>query len=191
MNRTHALVLSFLLIITSFGLAQQTPQQQPTQQPPAVASPAEPAQPAATTPATEVPPAEAAQPIAPIRTTDRDRQEVQALVQQFQQAAMQNDVGTLQRMLAPDYHAVNAQGVQEDRDDILKAHRNDDIKFDSVQVRQQDIEVNGNSATERNTADVRGVYKGQRFDGTYASTRTLQRTPDGWQIVSMNVQRVH
>lgn len=188
MNRTHALVLSLALLTSGFAMAQQ---QSPQQQPLAVAAPAPPSQPAANTPATEVAPAEAAPPVVSTRSMDRDRQDVAALVQQLDQAAIHNDVNTLDRVLASDYKAVNPQGVQENRDDILKAHRNNDIKFESVQTRDQDIQVNGDTATERNTADIKGTYKGQRFDGTYASTRTFQRTAEGWQMISMQVQQVH
>ena len=175
MNRTHLLVLSLVLFLSSVALAQQNPaiaQPQPsTAEQPAVAQPV-------------------AQPEPSVRVS-QDRAQIQQLVQQLDQAAVNNDTASFDRLLAPNYQAINPQGVRENKDTILKAHRNDDIKYESVQDHDQDIQVNGDTATERSTSDVRGVYKGQRFDGTYASTRQLQRQPDGsWQIVSFEVHKL-
>ena len=171
MNRT-ALVLSLVLLLTGFALAQQNP---PIAQP----QPNAPATPGV------------AEPVAPAVRVTQDRAMIAQLVQQLNQAAMSNDVSTLDRVLASNYQAINAQGVKEDKNDILKAHRNRDIKFESVEDHDQDIQVAGDTATERSTSDIKGVYKGQRFDGTYSSTRSLQRQPDGtWQIVSFEVHKV-
>ncbi len=176
MSRTHLLVFLLVLLISGFGVAQQRP---------AVAQPQ---------PATPVQPGVAQpveQPATPAAAMEMDRSQIQGLVQQLDQAAINNDTATFDRLLAPNYQAINPQGVKEDKHDILKAHRDNDIKYESVQDRDEDIQVAGNSATETSTSDVRGVYKGQRFDGTYESTRTFQRQPDGsWQIVSFQVRRV-
>lgn len=179
MSRTHAFVLSLVLLLSALAVAQQ--------QNPAVALP-QPSTPVDTGVAQPV--AEPGSPTVAV-TRERDRAQIQSLVQQLDQAAEQNDVATMDRLLAPGYQAVNAQGVKENKNDILHAHRNDDIKFEAVNIRDQNIQVNGDSATEQNTADVKGVYKGSRFDGTYSSERTFQRQPDGnWQIVSFVVHQV-
>ena len=175
MNRTHLLVLLLALSLSTLALAQQNPaiaQPQPsTADQPGVAQPV-------------------AQPDTSVRGS-QDRGQIQQLVQQLDQAAIHNDAGVFDRLLAPNYQATNPQGVREDKGTILKAHKNDDIKYESVQDRDQEIQVNGDTATERSTSDVRGVYKGQRFDGTYASTRQFQRQPDGtWQIVSFEVHKL-
>lgn len=181
MSRTHVLVFLLVLLISGFALAQQNP---PIAQP----QPATPAQPGVAQPVAPDQPA-AAEPAAP--AMEADRSQIQGLVQQLDQAAINNDTATFDRLLAPNYQAVNPQGVKEDKHDILKAHRDDDIKYESVQDHDQNIQVAGNTATETSTSDIRGVYKGQRFDGTYESTRTFQRQPDGsWQIVSFQVRKV-
>lgn len=180
MNRRHAFALLLVFLISGLGLAQQAP---------AVAQP-QPASPAAPGVSQPVQPADTESPAAVART-QQDRAQIRSLVQQFDQAAINDDVATIDRMLAPNYHAVNAWGVRENKNDILHAHNQNDIKFEAVNVRDENIQVNGDTATEQNTADVKGVYKGTRFDGTYSSTRTFQRQPDGsWQIVSFVVQQV-
>ena len=179
MNRTQVFVLTLVLLVGAFALAQQNP---PIAQP----QPATPEQPGIAQPQPAT-----AEPASPAASVSGDRAQVQSLVQQLNQAALNNDVATFDRVLAPNYQAINAQGVKEDKNDILKAHRHHDIKYESVEDRDQDIQVTGNTAVERSTSDIRGVYKGQRFDGTYASTRNLQRQPDGtWQIVSFEVHKV-
>lgn len=184
MSRTHVFVLLLVLLMSAFALAQQNP---------AIANPqpATPATPGVATPTAE--PATPGEPVAPAIAVarERDRAQIQSLVQQFDQAAEQNDVATIDRMLAPNYRAINAWGVKEDKGDILHAHKDNNIKFEAVDIRDQNIQVNGDTATEQNTADVKGVYKGSRFDGTYSSERTFQRQPDGnWQIVSFVVHKV-
>jgi ketosteroid isomerase-like protein len=182
MNRTHMLVLLLLLLISGFAIAQQNP-------PVAEPQPASPEQPGVAQPVGQ--PAAAAQPASPTASVEQERTQIRALVQQLDQAAVNNDTAVFDRLLAPNYTAINPQGVKEDKHDILKAHGKDEIKYESVQDRDEDIQVSGNTATERSTSDIRGEYKGQRFDGTYASTRTFQRQPDGsWQIVSFDVKKV-
>lgn len=186
MNRTHVLVLSLVLLISGFALAQQNP-------PIAEPQPGTPAQPgiAQPQPATPDVPAATSEAATPSASLSPERVQIKALVQQLDEAAVNNDTAAFDRLLAPNYQAINAQGVKEDKHDILKAHRDDKIKYESVQDHDQNIEVNGNTAVERSTSDVRGVYKGERFDGTYASTRNFQRQPDGtWQIVSFEVHKV-
>lgn len=175
MNRPTLVFAFALLFGGSVALAQQTS--------PGVTAPT--GEPAATTGvATESAPA------ADINVTGA-RAQIQQLVQQLDQAALTNDTATFQRLLAPNYQATNAQGVRQDKAKILKVHRDNDIKYESIQNRGQDIQVNGNTATERSTDDIRGTYKGNRFDGTYQSTRTFERQPDGsWRIVSFEVHRV-
>jgi len=185
MNRTHILVLSLVLLVGGFALAQQNP---PIAQP----QPATPEQPgiAQPQPATPDTPA-ASEGATPSVSMSPERAQIQSLVQQLDAAAINNDASTFDRLLAPNYQAVNPQGVREDKHDILKAHRDNDIRYESVQDHDQNIEVNGNTAVARRTSDIRGVYKGQRFDGTYASRRNFQRQPDGtWQIVSFEVHKV-
>src|SRR5512141_387505 len=163
MKRTHVLVLS-LVLLAGTALAQQPNSPVLPQSSPATSQ--------VQVPGTDSYP-------------DRDRAQIAALVQQLNAAAINKDTAFFNSVLTPNYRAVNAQGVTEDKGDILKAHRDDDIRYDSVQNRGQDIQVQGDMATERSTDDVRGSYKGQRFDGTYESTRTFQRQPDGsWKIVS-------
>ena len=185
MNRTHMLVLVLVLLVSCFALAQQNP---PIAQP----QPATPVQPDVAQPQPATPDQPSAnEPETGSIAVVRDRAQIQSLVQQLDQAALNNDASTFDRLLAPNYQAINPQGVKEDKNDILKAHNKNEIKYEAVDDHDQDIQVNGNTAVERSTSDIRGVYKGQRFDGTYASTRNFQRQPDGsWQIVSFEVHKV-
>lgn len=121
----------------------------------------------------------------------QERQQVRDIVQQLDDAAVRNDSGFFDRGLTLDYVVANADTRKEDKEEIVKAHNNGDIKYDSVQLRDQNIDVIGQTAIERETADVRGSYKGKRFDGRYGTTRMWKRLPNGhWQLLAMQVQRV-
>jgi ketosteroid isomerase-like protein len=121
----------------------------------------------------------------------QERQQVKNVVEQLDDAARRNDAEFFDRALAPDYVVSNSDSRKEDRDEIVSAHRNGDIKYDAVQIREQNIDVIGETAIERELADVRGSYKGRRFDGTYSTSRMWKRLPNGqWLLAAMQVQRV-
>lgn len=122
-------------------------------------------------------------------TIYQERQQVQNVVQQLDDAALRNDADFFDRALAPDYVVSNADSRKEDKTEIVNAHKNGDIKYESVQIREQNIDVIGQTAIERERADVRGSYKGKRFDGTYNTSRMWTRLPNGhWQLAAMQVQ---
>ena len=121
----------------------------------------------------------------------QERLQVRNVVQQLNDAALRNEAGFFDRGIVPDYVVANAETRKEDKDEIVKAHKNGDIKYNSVQVREQNIDVIGQTAIERETADVRGSYKGKRFDGKYSTTRMWKRLPNGhWQLLAMQVHPV-
>ncbi len=125
-------------------------------------------------------------------TIYQERQQVQSVTQQLDQAAERNDANLFASGLAPDYVASNADSREEHKQEIVDAHRNGDIKYDSVKVRDQSIDVIGKTAIERDVADVKGTYKGKRFDGTYSATRMWKILPDGnWQLAAEQVRREH
>jgi hypothetical protein len=157
MNRTHALVLSLLLLVSGFTLAQQNPpiaQPQPaTREQPGVAQPAEAA------------------------VTNQDRAQIQSLVRQLGQAALNNDVAYFDQVLAPNYQAINAQGVKEDKNYILNAQRQNDIKYEAIDEREEDIRVSGDTAVERGTTDVKGVYRASVLTGPMRQRVTSSVNP--------------
>ncbi|MGI9104444.1 MAG: nuclear transport factor 2 family protein [Terriglobales bacterium] len=170
MKTVHVLAL----LVLSLALVSSA-QQQP------IAAPAPPVAPV--TPAV-------ARPVQPL-SLEQERQQVTNVVQQLDDAAIRNDTGFFERVLAPNYVATNAQTRLEHRDDIVNAHKNNDIKYEAVNIRNQQFDVNGRTVIERNTADVRGSYKGKRFDGTYAAERMWVLLPNGnWQMAQMKVDRV-
>jgi ketosteroid isomerase-like protein len=120
----------------------------------------------------------------------QERQQVQNVVQQLDDAAVRNDAQLFDRALAPDYVASNADSKEEHRADIVNAHQRGDIKYDSVQIRDQAIDIVGETAVEHEIADIRGAYKGRRFDGMYRTSRMWKRMPNGnWQLAAMTVRR--
>jgi ketosteroid isomerase-like protein len=127
-------------------------------------------------------------PVARPMAIDTERQQVRELVRQLDDAALHNDADFFDHALAPDYVVSNADSKKEAKAEVVDAHRNGDLKYESVEVRDQSIDVIGQSAIERETADVRGSYKGRRFDGTYRAMRMWKRLPNGnWQLAAMQV----
>ena len=118
------------------------------------------------------------------------QQQVASLLQQLDQAALSNNTAFLGQVLADDYQAINPQGKKEDKNYVMQ--REKDMKYESINpVQGPYFQVQGDRVVETNVAQVKGTYKGDRFDGTYQSTRVWQMRDGQWKIVSLQVNRVH
>ena len=119
-----------------------------------------------------------------------EQQQVASLLRQLDQAALSNNTAFFDQVLADDYQAVNPQGKKEDRNYVLQ--REKDMKYESINIVQGPyLQPQGDRVVETNVAQVKGTYKGGRFDGTYQSTRVWQLRDGQWKIVSLQVNQVH
>lgn len=118
------------------------------------------------------------------------QQQVASLLRQLDQAALSNNTAFFDQVLADDYQAVNPQGKKEDRSYVLQ--REKDMKYESINIVQGPyFQPQGDRVIESNVAQVKGTYKGDRFDGTYQSTRVWELRNGQWKIVSLQVNQVH
>lgn len=169
--------LSGLLLVFALSLALAASAQQPTAAGDQI-SPAQQQPNVGATPAVNAPDLTA------------EQQQVASLLRQLDQAALSNNTAFFDQVLADDYQAVNPQGKKEDRNYVLQ--REKDMKYESINIVQGPfLQPQGDRVVETNVAQVKGTYKGDRFDGTYQSTRVWQLRDGQWKIVSLQVNQVH
>lgn len=97
------------------------------------------------------------------------RERITALVKQMNQAVLRTSRPRVKDTVAPESR----------------------MQYDSIVVRDIQVEVNGTTATEHHIADVKGAFSGQPFAGTVRSTSKWQFRDGDWQMVSLSVQPVN
>ncbi len=117
----------------------------------------------------------------------QERAQIVDTVNMFNNAAIQNDIKTMDHVLAHNYVAVDGNSGRTTKSDLLRAHREGLIRYTSVNTHDVDIQINGDTAIEKDVADVQGSWKGQAFSGSFASVRTLKKHNGQWQIVAFQV----
>lgn len=118
---------------------------------------------------------------------ETERAHIVELVNRFNDAAVHNDIKTMDRMLAKDYLAVDSENNRTRKGDLIRAHRQGLIRYTSVNAHDFDVQLNGDTAIEKDVAEVRGIWRDKPFSGSYASVRTFKKRDGRWQIVAFEV----
>jgi ketosteroid isomerase-like protein len=122
---------------------------------------------------------------APRRSPERDAAEVAALDTAYQAAVEQNDVATMDRILADDFVLVLGTGTVHDKAELLEEARSKSITWD-VQREidgSQKVRVWGDTAVVTAKLRVKGTRDGKAFDRTLWFSDTYVRAASGWRYV--------
>ena len=122
---------------------------------------------------------------APGRSPERDAAEVAALDTAYQAAVEQNDVATMDRIVAEDFVLVLGTGSVHDKAELLEEARSKSITWD-VQREidgSQKVRVWGDTAVVTAKLRVKGTRDGKAFDRTLWFSDTYVRTASGWRYV--------
>jgi len=134
----------------------------------------------------------AATPWTAIRTTfdGRDKAEILKVEQQYLDAHMRRDTVRLASILSDDFTFSHYWGGVTDKAKRLALLENQDFTFESIDTRNVEVSINGDTASVTGEAVVRGNYRGRPFVTTpYNYTRTYERRDGRWQIVSVRAGR--
>jgi ketosteroid isomerase-like protein len=121
------------------------------------------------------------------------RKQIEHLESEWREAAIKNDIATLDRLLADDYIGISATGTLQTKQQLLAARAAGKVKFDKIDYDDTKIRVYGDTAVVTTTADVVGHSETNGdFSGKYRYTRVYTRhNKDGnWRIVSFETSRV-
>jgi ketosteroid isomerase-like protein len=135
-------------------------------------------------------PASAAPP-QPHKEHKRDyKREIQALEEQWRLAQVNDDVPSMEKLLAPDFLGISMTGQVTDRDQQLERLRNRHLVLSKIVISDQKIKLLGAVAIVTSLAQVEGTNEGIPINGMFRYTSIYRRYPDGtWKVTNFEVAR--
>lgn len=121
---------------------------------------------------------------------DRLHREIENLESQWRTALVQNDVATINRLLADDYLGINPNGTLETKADALALRRSGREKISSIEPENIKVRVYGDTAVVTSRVAVEG-HDGERdISGRYHYTRVYSHRSGEWKVVSFEASRI-
>lgn len=121
---------------------------------------------------------------------DRLHREIESLEAQWRTALMQNDVATVNRLLADDYLGINPNGTLETKADALALRRAGTTKISSMDPINMKVRVYGDTAVVTSQVQVEGHDGDRDISGRYHYTRVYTHRSGEWKVVSFEASRI-
>ncbi len=102
-----------------------------------------------------------------------------ALDTQYQQAVKQNDVATMDRILADDFVLVTGRGRTQSKADLLKESASGTSSYEHQEATDRTVRIWGDTAL----LSVRGSENGKPLECKLWFSDVYLRTPTGWRYV--------
>ncbi len=119
-----------------------------------------------------------------MQQTSQAEQELTRLEREFGAAITASDTARLDRLMADDFQAINPQGRELTKADVLADLTSPDFEIDSLRNEDISVRVFGDTAVATARGVVRGLYKGQDASGQFRYTRVWVRREGRWQAVA-------
>lgn len=111
--------------------------------------------------------------------------EVLRLDDERRNAYLQNDAGTLDRILADDVTAITGIGTEDDKASILADVRSHDLTFKKFAYDHRKIRIYGETAVVTSHAEIVANYKGRDLTGKLLVSRVYAKQQGGWKLVAI------
>jgi ketosteroid isomerase-like protein len=121
---------------------------------------------------------------------DKLHKEIENLEAEWRTALVQNDVATVNRLLADDYLGINPNGTLETKADALAAQRSGSVKISSIEPENLKVRVYGETAVVTSKVQVEGHDGDRNISGLYHYTRVYSRREGQWKVVSFEASRI-
>ena len=125
----------------------------------------------------------AMQPTAQARSVANDEKAVEALDIEYQVAVKQNDVATMDRILADDFVLVTGLGKTYAKADLLEEARSKRMVYKRQEDSARKVRIWGDTAVVTALLWAKGTEDGKSFDYKLWFSDTYVRTPTGWRYV--------
>ncbi len=120
-----------------------------------------------------------------------EREQVEALERQWEQAMLTDDVPAMDKLLSDDYLGVTATGDLVTKSQQLDRMRNRTLMMTRLQTTESRVKLIGHTAIVTSLAEVEAQADGKPVQGSFRYTRVYQRLPNGtWLITSFEATRV-
>jgi ketosteroid isomerase-like protein len=121
---------------------------------------------------------------------DRLHREIESLEAQWRTAVLQNDVATVNRLLADDYLGINPNGTLETKADALALRRAGTTKISSIDPINMKVRVYGDTAVVTSQVQLEGHDGDRDISGRYHYTRVYSHRSGEWKVVSFEASRI-
>jgi ketosteroid isomerase-like protein len=120
-----------------------------------------------------------------------EREQIEALEHDWQQAMLADDVPTMDNLLSDDYLGISANGEVFTKVQQLDHMRDRKFVITDLETSDRKVKLVGNIAIVTSLAQVEGTIDGQTLHGLYRYTRVYQRLPGGiWKITNFEGTRI-
>lgn len=120
----------------------------------------------------------------------QDKQEILKIEQRYLDAHIKRDTAALDSILADDFTFSYFHGGEADKAMRLALLESSDFEFQSIDTKNVQVAVKGDTAHVLGEAVVYGSYRGRDFvTPPYSYMRTYERRDGRWQIVSVRCLR--
>jgi ketosteroid isomerase-like protein len=116
-------------------------------------------------------------------TLPTDESVVTALDTEYQEAVKNNDVATMDRILADDFVLVTGNGTAYTKADLLKEAAEKTVIYERQEDSNQTVRIWGDTAVITALLWAKGTDRGEPFDYKVWFSDTYVRTAQGWRYV--------
>lgn len=117
------------------------------------------------------------------------KQEVTALTDQMIQAFLKGDTSFLETHSTDDYTAIHSDGRLTTKAQELDAFKTGSLKYDSIDVRDKNVRVYGDTALVVTLSSSKGTLNGKPFSGEFRTTRTWVTQGGKWKMAAFQSTR--
>jgi ketosteroid isomerase-like protein len=121
---------------------------------------------------------------------NKDRRQVQSLERENREASVKGDHAFFNALAVSNFMAIDPQGKLSTKADVLKSRQRHEMKYDSIEVDNEQVRVYGNAAIVTGTSSVKGHHLGSDSSGQYRYTRVYVKVQGEWQIASSQSTRI-
>ena len=111
--------------------------------------------------------------------------DIKRLEEARNQAVLDGDVATLDRMTSDDYTFITLRGELRTKSDILKGFASGSFHYDSRQVSDLKVRVYRDSAIVTGRSVQKGIENGKDYSGDYRFTRVYVKENGHWSTVAL------
>jgi uncharacterized protein (TIGR02246 family) len=117
-------------------------------------------------------------------------EQIKALEDQTRESALKGDTSFMEKYLTDDYLGVGGNGQSSTKQQAVQMRKSGEIKYQTIEVRDQKVRVYGNTAIVNLQATVKATFKGEDISGDYRASRVWVKQNGGWKIANFQSTRM-